>query len=64
DTDFSYNPIMFLILKPQLIAPTSKSQPQPAVIQITNSTLPQKHLNWPLNPMTSKPPTQPSDRSD
>ena len=46
-----------------LFAPTSKSQPQPAVIQITNSTLPQKHPNRPLNPVTSKWPTQPSDRS-
>ena len=27
------------------LPPTSKSQPQPAVIQITNSTLSQKHLN-------------------
>ena len=47
-----------------ILPPASKSQPQPAVIQITNSTLPQKHLNRPLNPLTSKWPTQPSDRSD
>lgn len=47
-----------------ILPPASKSQPQPAVIQITNSTLPQKHLNRPLNLPTSKWPTQPSDQSD
>ena len=32
-------------LESRVVAPTSKSQVQPFVIQITNSNLPQKHLN-------------------
>ena len=42
---------------------TSKSQSQPVVIQSTNSTLPQKHPNRPLKPMTSILLTQPSEQS-
>lgn len=51
------------LLRSEVVAPASKSQPQPCVIQITNSTLRQKHLNRPLNPVTSKWPTQPSGNS-
>ena len=40
------------------ISSTSISQPQLPVIQTTNSTLPQKHPNSPLNPFTSISTTQ------
>ena len=50
--------------KSRFLSLTSKPQPQPFFIQTTNSTLPKKHPNRPLNPMTSKPLTQPSGRQD